>query len=97
MPTFWPISSTQGVYKAAEASSRLPETEWLSSDYLPKRPIDNASGQCAVRAYYSTDLSAVRGLGADCESKEIHTDPYPGVGISGVSLMLDNNETITPL
>jgi len=27
MPTFWPINSTQSVYNAAEASSRLSETE----------------------------------------------------------------------
>ena len=31
----WPISSTQSVYKAAEASSGLPDTEWLSSDHIP--------------------------------------------------------------
>ena len=97
IPTFWLISSTQGVYKATEASSGVPETEWLSPDHLPRQPTDDASGQSSVGANYSTDWSTVRESGANCESKEIHIDSYSGVGISGVSLMLNNNETITPL
>ena len=97
MPTFWPVSSTQGVYKATEASSGLPETDRLSSDHLPGRPTDNASGQSSVGANYSADLSTVREPGANCESNEIHTDPNSGVGIPGFSIVLNDNEIITTL
>ena len=57
MPTFWPISSTQSVYKAVEASSRLYETEMVVI-YL--RPTDEAPGHGSVRTNFSTDLPAVR-------------------------------------
>ena len=97
MPTFWPISSTQGVYKAAEACSGLSKTEQLSSDHLLRRPADDASGQSSVGANHSTDLSTVPEPGANCESEKIHIDSYSGVGISGISHMLNNNETIPPL
>ena len=33
-PAFWPMSCTQGVYKAIEASSGLSKTDWLSSNHL---------------------------------------------------------------
>ena len=80
MPTFWPISSTQSVYKAVEASSGLPETEWVSSDHLSRRSADDASGQSSAGANYPTDLSTVREPGVNGESEKIHTDPYSGVG-----------------
>ena len=74
MPTFWPISSTQSVYKAVEeASSGLPETEWVSSDHLSRRSADDASGQSSAGANYPTDLSTVREPGVNGESEK---NPY---------------------
>ena len=58
MPTFWPISSTHSVYKAAEASTGLSETEWLSSDHIPRWPIDDASGQSQLEQICPTNLPA---------------------------------------
>ena len=87
----------QGVYKAVEASSGLPKTDWLPSNHLPIRPIDYASGQSSVGANYPTDLSTVREPGVNSQFEKIHTDPYPGVGISGFSGVLNSNESITPL
>ena len=97
MPTFWPISSTQSVYKAVEASSGLPETEWVSSDHLSRRSADDASEQSSAGANYPTDLLTVREPGVNGESEKIHTDPYSGVGISRFSVVLNDNENITPL
>ena len=84
MPTFWPISNTQNVYKAAEASSGLPETEWLSSDHIPRRHTDDASEQGSVRTNDPTDLPTVR---EPSEQEEVHTDSFSGDRFSGLSCM----------
>ena len=39
-------------------------------------------------------MPTVRKPGANCEPEEIHTDSYTGNGISGLPLMLHNNENI---
>jgi len=42
MPSLWPIISAHSVHKATETSSGLPETEWLSADYILGRPSNDA-------------------------------------------------------
>ena len=95
--TFWSISCTQGVYKAVEASSGLSKADWLSSNYLLGRPTDYASGKSSVGTNYPTDLSTIREFRINSQFKKIHTDPHPEVGISGVSVVLNSNESIAPL
>ena len=95
MPALWPLSSTQSVHQIAEASGGFPEADRLSPDYIPGRHTDDAPREGPTRADYPTDLSVVREPGVDGEPEEVHADPSPGVGISGLPTVLSDNETVS--
>jgi len=94
MPSFWPISSTQSVYKAAEASSRLPETKWLLSDRIPGQHTADASKQSSATANYPGHMSTIQVSRTNCEPKEIHIDSYSGDGFPGFSPVFHNIKSI---
>ena len=92
IPTLWPLSSTQGVYKTDEASGRLPETERLSSHNISRRYANTTPGQRPTTTSGPTGLPIIRELGVDGESEEICINTHPGVRVSGFPSVLHVNE-----
>jgi len=85
MPALWSLSSTQGVHQA-EASGGFPETTYC-----------NAPGEGSAGTNHTANQSIVREFGANGEQEEVYTDPNPETGISGLSPVLNDDETISSL
>ena len=92
IPTLWPLSSTQSVYKTAKASGGFSQTDWLSSHSIPGRYPNITSGQGSATTSGPINLSAFRESGVDGEPHKIHIDAHPRTRVSRFPSELGDNE-----